>query len=438
MSAVILASGTDDPLVLESRAGADMSEYRGPPGVVGEQAARVVAESLASAIHGPPLAAHLVDGDRLVVAVSGGVPQGAAVLEAVREVLGRAGRRLGGLSVLEADLRSDVAAAAPAGDPGEPEHRIAASVTGQPAADPPGRCGPAGESPLAYLAADDLGRPLYLSRPLVDADVVLAVGAFSWNASLASRSLDGELWPAFSTPEERQKLVLSLARRGRRGLPPWRAEARRVLWQLGVCASLRLLSGSGGTLHGACFGPPAETVRRARAAADGWRPRVAAAADLVVASLADASAGFESLTRAVAAAARVTRPDGTICVVGRVGTRPGIVFLRWREGAPLVPLLREAVGSGDAILAADALATRLFARALGSRRLVLLSDLDATTVEELEFSHAESPEAVERLVYRADRVVVLHEADRMLPRLDPPAARGHNARGRKNPRSEPK
>ena len=123
------------------------------------------------------------------------------------------------------------------------------------------------------------------------------------------------------------------------------------------------------------------------------------------------------LLRAVAAAARVTHPTGTVCVTSRIAERPGVIFSRWREGAPLDALLREAVGTGDQALITDAFQTRFFARALGERRLVLLSDLDETTVEELELGFAATPEVVERLAHRSDSVTVLHEADRMLPRL---------------------
>ena len=59
---------------------------------------------------------------------------------------------------------------------------------------------------------------------------------------------------------------------------------------------------------------------------------------------------------------------------------------------------------------------RLFARALDDRRLVLLSDLGEEAVEELEFGYAASPEVVERLAHRAERLVVLAEADRCLPK----------------------
>ena len=100
----------------------------------------------------------------------------------------------------------------------------------------------------------------------------------------------------------------------------------------------------------------------------------------------------------------------------RIGEKPGIIFERWRQGAPLEGLVHEAIASGDKTLLTDALQTRLFARALDDRRLVLLSDLDESTVEDLEFGYAATPEVVERLAHRADSLVVLPEADRCFPK----------------------
>ena len=65
----------------------------------------------------------------------------------------------------------------------------------------------------------------------------------------------------------------------------------------------------------------------------------------------------------------------------------------------------------------DAFQTRFFSRASGERPLVLLSDLDEATVEELELGFAATPEVVERLAHRAESFIVLHEADRTLPRV---------------------
>jgi hypothetical protein len=276
---------------------------------------------------------------------------------------------------------------------------------------------PAVEPQTSYMAADEAGRPIHLARALVDADVVVSIGQWGWDAALGGRSLEGELWPTFSRRSCREEIVRSLAKRGRRALDAWMVSNHEATWQLGVCANLRLVAGRADTLAAAAFGLSDAAARRARKLAAGWRPGVRAAAMLTIASLSNPRGGTAMLLRAVAAAARVTHPAGTICVASRLAERPGVIFARWREGAPLDALVREAVGTGDQALITDAFLTRFFARALGERRLVLLSDLDEATVEELELGFAATPEVVERLAHRAESVVVLHEADRMLPRV---------------------
>jgi hypothetical protein len=391
LDTITLDYGADDPLVLETVDGGLVTECHGPAGVAGPAAGDRVAAALAAPLHGPPLAAHVVPGDRVAVAVSGAVPQAAAVVAAVVDGLCAAGVEADAIHVLHA-----AQAGASAIPPGAAE--FDATV----------------DAGTAYLAADEAGHPLYLARQLVDADVVVAVGEWGWDAALGGRSLAGELWPAFSRRSAAERLTVDLARRGRLALPDWKARMHDISWQLGVCASLRLVAGHAGSLHAATFGLPDEAGRSARAAARAWCPAVDEPVELAVVSLSDPRS-FAAVTTAVAAAARVTRPDGTICVACRVAEPPGIVFQRWRQGAALERLVHEAVGTRDGVLVADALQTRLFARALGDRRLVLLSDIDETAVEDLEFGFAAGPDVIARLVERADSVVVLHEADRMLP-----------------------
>jgi hypothetical protein len=398
LPAITLDYGAGDPLVLEPAPNAAVADCRGPDGVIGAAARRLVADAIARPSHGPPLAAHVVPGDRVVVAVAGDVPQASEVLAAVSEGLTMAGVAAAEVSMLHGPPLDE---GRPAGRPG----RLPSGAT---------EYDPAIEAATSYLAADESARPLYLARALVDADVVVALGGWGWNAALGGRSLEGELWPVFSRLACRRDLAVMLARRGRHALPDWKSAMQEVTWQLGVCASLRLVAGRGDTLAAAAFGLPDEAARLARAAAAGWCPSVPAA-DVAVVSLGDPAGDFTAVTRALAAAARVTRPGGTVCVACRVAAGPGIIFERWRQGAPLERLVHEAAALGDPALVADALETRLFARALGDRRLVLLSGLDESTVEELGFGHAASPEAVERLAHRAESLVVLHEADRMLP-----------------------
>lgn len=400
---VTLAYGVDEPLVIEAGPGAEVREGRGPVGFSGEVARDMVTSALTVGAHGPPLPAHVVAGDRVALAVAGTIPQTEAVVAALRQVLEGSGVRADDLTLLQT---APLAVDGPATETTAVTRPDARTMIFDPTVG----------GATSYLAADAAGRPLHLARPLVDADVVVTVGAWSWNAAYGGRSDTGELWPTFSTSESRRALIASIARRGRRGLRAWRETARDVSWQLGVCASLRLVPGRRGALHAASFGLPADAEHHARSAARGWRPRLGSDADVTVASLRDADGGFAAVTRAVAAAARVTRAGGTICIASRITRGPGIVFLRWRQGAPLAALIREAVASGDPVLVADAMTTRLFARALRDRRLVLLGVLDEAEVEELGFGHAATPEVVERMAHRAERVAVLHDADEMFPR----------------------
>lgn len=387
-----------EPLDLELPEGTLVTECHGPAGETGNAAARLVTAAVGSPGHGPPLGAHVVPGDRVMIAVAGNIPEPVAVLEALTACLHDAGVEPADIGVLRAAPLMRPSSQEPACGPGE------------------GLFDPSIESATAYLAADADARPLYLARQLVDADVVVAVGGFGWDASLGGRSPEGELWPSFGRSQNREQFAAALARRGRGGLLDWRAALHDITWQLGVGASLRLVAGRSGSLHAAVFGLPEEATRLAREASAAWRPLVEEPADLTVATLSGEATSLSAAVRAIAAAARITHPEGTICLVGSVNEPPGIVLTRWRQGAPLGPLLKEALGSRDPALMADAAVTRQFARALGDRRLVLWCGLDEAVVEDLGFGHAAELAVVERLAARADHVVVLHEADRMLPR----------------------
>ena len=400
MEAFTLDYGADEPLVLDALEGG-VATFAPPAGAVGDDVRSLVTEALSAPLHGPPLAAHVVPGDRVVIAVAGEVAQAVAVVDEVRCCLATAGIAEADVTVLEG-----------------PSLRFLSSREGSRHAVIPRAevFDPAVDAATSYLAADEAGRPLYLARALVDADVVVAVGEWGLSPALGGRSIEGELWPTFARAECRRDLLVALARRGRGALGDWKMGMQEIAWQLGVCATLRLVRGARGSLAAARFGLPDEAARQARAAAACWCPSMEPVADVAVASLSDPDGGFGAITAAAAAAARVTRPGGTICIACRQVDPAGLVFARWRQGAPLEGLVHEAVASGDQALIADALLARLCARALEDRRLVLLSDLGEEAVEELEFGHAAGPEAVERLIHRAERVAVLAEADRCFPK----------------------
>lgn len=391
MNRIELHAGAKAPLVVEVRPAALVAELIGPAGVTGSDAERLVEAAVSTPLDGPPLAAHAVPGDRVVIAVAGGIPQARHVIAAIKARLTDAGITDDSLPILHAGPTA-------AGlDAAAEFHAAAVAET-------------------AYLAADKAGHPMHMARTLVDADVVVTVGEWSFDARLGGRSLGGELWPAFGREECAADLLLDLARRGRGALRRWRANLDAVVWQLGVTACLRVVAGRDGSLAAATFGTSTTAARQARAAAAAWAPAVARPADLAVCSVSQASSGFNAFSRAIAAAARITRPGGTICVAGSTEP-PGPVVTRWREGTPLQPLVQEARRSGDQSLVADAVEARFLARGLEDRRLVLLGNLDEALVENLEFGYAATPDAVQRLVRQAESVVIIHEADRMFPHL---------------------
>ena len=403
MQAITLDYGADDPLILEVDPAAVVTDWRGPAGASNERVREIVEAGLSTPPDGPPLESHVVAGDRVVIALVGDVPQATAVVAAVAGRLAAAGVQPQDTLLLHAQ-------------PLEP-------TIGRPGGlEPPAGLGGceafdgAVDAQTSYVAADDAGQPIYLARRLVDADVVVGIGGFSWDASLGTQSAEGELWPAWGRQVCRREFVRSLACRGRRAVAAWRSANQEAAWHLGITASLRIVGGRGDSLHAARFGLPDAAARAAAGDARAWKPRTERGAALTVASLSSPRGGLGVLRKAVAASARVTHPGGTVCIASRLQEKPGVVFARWREGVPVEGLVREAVGSGDPVLIEDAFQTRFIARALADRRLVLLSDLGQDTVEELELGYAATPEVVERLAHRADSIAVLHEADRMLPR----------------------
>jgi len=400
---ISLDYGAAEPLSLETGRDLPAAIQHGPTAIVDTAAA--VEAAVTAPVAGPPLAAHVVPGDRVVIGVAGHLPGGNSTRDALQAVITE---QLVSGGVAEGDITFLTAPSL--------------ALLGEPQSDAPSTAvnddlmfDPAHADQTAYLLADEAGEPLHLARLLVDADVVLSVGAFGYDASLGGRSPEGELWPSFARADRRQQFARALVRHPRAALTSWRSRSQEVSHQLGIMACLRLVTGQGDSVGGVAFGLPEAATAAARDMARPWRPQQSPSS-LTIAAISRPDCDFADLTRAVAAAARTTQPAGTVCVACRLAEPPGIVFNRWRQGAKLSPLIREAAGAGDTSLLAEALQTKLFARALGERRLVLLSQLDQDLVEDLDIGHAASADAINRLIQQADSVTVLHEANHFCPR----------------------
>ena len=381
---ITLSNGKENLVALTPQPEQLIAECRGPAGASGPAVAELIDQAVREQKHGPPLQKCVVPGDRVAIALPEAIPQRELVLDAVRNVLEQAGVNANDIIVVDTSPEKD--------------------------------------KDTAYLAADESGEPNYVSRLLVDADVVILVSTYGLDASFGGRSLSGELWPFFSRPERREQFILDLAKKGRRALSHWSREMQKIDWDIGLIASLRLIVGSNDTLSAAYFGLPRTVCQVAQQRSKSWRPIVNREAALTLTSVSAnmttvGSSQWDAAIRAIAAAGRVTHDDGTICLVGSLSEEPGEILTQWRQGALLRGVVHEAIHSNDQNLIKDALQTRLFAKALGDRRLVVLSDLEESLVEDLEFGFAESPDDIVRLTARSDEFIVLHEGDLLMPQV---------------------
>ncbi|MBT6053828.1 MAG: DUF2088 domain-containing protein [Planctomycetaceae bacterium] len=406
---VDLNYGSDDPLVIDSVSSNAITEIRGPEGVDANAAVDVIRDALLLPIAGPPLSEHVVPGDRVIIAQAGDLPGGTLLADSIYSVIVEI-LQSGGVSsddvqriIARPTIESDTTSF-PDEVPDTEIQNISTTLFNR-----------LNDSDTAYLSADETGEPLHLARAIVDADVVLSIGSFGYDASLRGRSPEGELWPSFARQNHCQKFIKALLKKRQLALHHWRDESEQITAQLGILASLRLVCGNHQTLAGAAFGFPAASITQSRLQAKEWRPTIPTRSPLAIAGIPDRPCRFVELTRAIAAAARVTTHDGTICIACNMSEEPGIIFTRWRHGVDLPMLLREASDSEETALLLDALHTSLFAKALGDRRLVLLSQLDQNFVEDLDIGHAETPDAINRLIQQSESACVLHEANRLCP-----------------------
>ena len=350
------------PLALAVGSASLLANLEGPAGLSPAALATALAETLGQPLSGPPLRQHVVPGDRVVIALPPRLPGDTTTLDVVVQGLTES---LAAGGVDPSDITVLVAPPLELLGREESTNRDTAAL---PAAltDQLTWFQPESDDQTAYLLADAEGEPLHLARQLVDADVVVAVETFSHDPALGGRSPEGELWPGFARQDRRLTLARSLLETRRPVLEAWGRLAAAVTDQLGLLASLRLVPGRDHTLAGVAFGFPADSTRHSRQLARAWRPAIGQQAALTIAGISDPGCTLATLTRAVAAAARATRPDGTICVACNLAGLPDGLFTRWRRGESLFTLLGDAAGSDDPAIVGEALQTLLFARALAT------------------------------------------------------------------------
>lgn len=368
--------------------------------------AAAVEAALAEPLNFPPLKQATVPGDRIVLALESGVPQGATLVAAVASHLVREGSSPDRLVVLAES------AAAHERDPREvlPDAWRGEVALEVHAPDAQGR--------LALLASSHDGKPVYLNRTMLDADLVVPIGCLRDEASIGYHGPYGGLFPAFADSKTQQRYHKPLApRTARQTLATQREEIDEVGWLLGAQFTLQALPGGGGRLLRVLAGEIGEVFRAGSAAySAAWKCSVPRRASLVVALLSGEpeQQTWDNVGRALAAASRVVAHGGAIALCTRLTAEPGPAVAGLSQADDL-EAARKRIGREAA---SDALPATELVRAMEQGKVYLLSGLDESLVEDLGLAPMTEPEDVERLARRHESCIVLANAQYVVPSVE--------------------
>jgi nickel-dependent lactate racemase len=396
------------------------------PAIADVQAA--TAEALETPIDFPPLRMAVVPGDKVVLALEPGVAQAPAIVAAVVAAVMQGGAAGEDITILQSqdDSRADMID--PRGElPSVYQKKVRLAMHH-----------PGDRKDLSYLGADEHDQPIYISRHLFDADVVIPLGCVRLDDAVEYGGVRATLYPTFAdqaahercraagvngavrggTQRRSQHVGSRTAARSIAGAPKSSGvsqhEANHVAWLLGVLFSVQVVPGRGDNVVAVLAGHLEVVLERGHELCrQAWEIEVPRRADLVVAALTGdvEQQTWDNVGRAVAAALRVVTDNGIIALCTELSDAPG-------------PGIRTAASAQDLLQAqkrlhkqnpVDVAAAYQWAQALSRARLYLLSRLDEEQVEDAGAAHIAAAEEVSRLIERSESCVLIEGAQFAAP-----------------------
>ncbi|HUY88857.1 MAG TPA: lactate racemase domain-containing protein [Pirellulales bacterium] len=367
-----------------------------------------LAAALAGPLGFPPLAKAIVPGDRIVVAWDSSAPQAGVLLAALVEYLIESGADAGNLTVLGTQTDSD----ADSEDPRDclPEtwrEQVALEIHD-----------PAAKAQLGLLGSSHEGRPIYLNRTLLDADLVVPLGCLRAGETLGYHGRHGGLFPAFADQKTLERYRKPRSGAARHEVDQrHRQEIDEIGWLLGTQFTVQVVPGAGDSLLAVLAGHPTEVFEQGQRLFEAaWSVRLARKASLVVAAVSGRAGlqTWENLARALASAGRAVAEGGAIALCTELEAAPGpaVAGLGQTDDWPAVLRRIRRDCPADALVAAE------FIEICGRARVYLLSRLEETTVEELGLAPVASVSDLKRLAGRHESCIVLANAQYVRVTID--------------------
>jgi nickel-dependent lactate racemase len=433
MSRIEMVYGDGSKLDLEFRPDARIERLDAPRGVGVSDLSAAVAQALAEPLSHPPLVQATFPGDKVVVALGDGVPQSAAIVDAVARTLlagGASPSDIIVLTTLAEGRRFESLAHGQAG----PHHKVKDSRGNRTAVMTKSTAvrriscdehelahllhDPADRRNLALLARTSDQMPVLLNRALLDADVVVSIGCLQAKDALGYDGLGESLCPTFSD-EATQRRFRALHTSETPGRHAARAQTKsqEVAWLLGGRFTVQVVPGRGQEIQDVVAGDieavAAEGKARYEAA---WRYDAPRPASLVIAAIEGGleQQSWDKISRALSTGVSLVEPGGAIALCTDLDDPPGAA-LQQLAGAKTP---EEAARSLRNSHLADGLAALQLAHALEELHVYLLSRLDRATVEDLGLVPMADAEELGRLVRAHSSCLLLSNAQhiRLTPR----------------------
>jgi nickel-dependent lactate racemase len=378
-----------------------------PLGVPLHDPAAAIDAALGDPLNFPPLARATVPGDHIVLGLDRGVPQASTLVAAIANYLVQHGTAADHLTVLKSldavHDEHDPRELLPAAWRDEVTLEIHSPET-------PGR--------LSLLASSREGKPVYLNRTLLDADLAVPIGCLRQKTAIGYHGRYGGLFPAFADAETQQRFRRPAAPgMNRKASASHRKESDEIGWLMGAQFTVQAVPGGRGRLLGVLAGEIPEVFRQGRAAYDAaWSCSVPRRSSLVVASLSGGAPQqtWENLAQALAASSRVVAEGGAIALCTQLAAEPGPAVASLSQIDDL-EMARKRIRR-DA--ASDALAATELLQAMQQAKIYLLSQLDESLIEDLGIAPMTEPEDVARLAQRRESCIVLANAQFVVPLAD--------------------
>ena len=409
MQTVCLSYGSGQTLELEVEESRLRGVFQGPAPAT--DVGRLAAAALAKPLDFPPLEQAVIPDDRVTLALDAHVPGGAALLNAVWTRLAARGVAPERVTVLQADddlqANDDITGNATPADRVVPQGLTSVRHTPQ----------PQDSGHAHYLAATAASERIYLAQPLLEADVVVSIGAIGFDPLLGYRGTHSAFYPAMSTAEAVQKAQgQSHSELGPDDPRPLRQLVDEVGWLLGSPFTVQALPATAGGVAAVLAGAPERVLREGRDwLAQHWTLQLAQRVETVVVAVDDVPGiGWRQVAAALSVARRCVERDGRIVVVSTLADAPG----------PGIELLRRSESPTDALRPLrqmsppDLLAATQIAEAADWARVYLTSGLDSDLVEDLFCVPVERPEEVARLLSGSDEpCLFISSAQHVEPRV---------------------